>query len=197
VKKIVYILLAIAVSACFNPVMAKKLGDLNFPNHVEIPGTHTRLQLNGVGYRTKFFFKIYAGALYTKKRVSSRDAVQALNGPKRVVMHFIYGEVGREKLVDAWNEGFEDNTSAAQFKKLQPAIRQFDAMFADLKKGDIVLLDYIPGVGTRVSIKGKVKGVIKGRGFNTALLDIWLGDEPADDDLKEAMLASDDSDDEY
>ena len=32
------------------------------------------------------------------------------------------------------------------------------------------------------------KGVIEGEDFNAALLDIWLGEEPADDDLKEEML---------
>ena len=51
-----------------------------------------------------------------------------------------------------------------------------------------MLLDYVPGSGTKVTIKGVEKGVVEGEDFNAALLDIWLGDEPADDDLKEAML---------
>lgn len=42
--------------------------------------------------------------------------------------------------------------------------------------------------GTRLTINGEEKGVIAGADFYSALLDIWLGDEPADDDLKDAML---------
>ena len=60
------------------------------------------------------------------------------------------------------------------------------------KNSNEVLLDYLPGQGTRVTIKGDVKGVIDGKDFNDALLNIWLGDEPADDDLKEAMLNAED-----
>jgi len=41
-------------------------------------------------------------------------------------------------------------------------------------------------------MNGEVKGVIAGADFYTALLDVWLGDEPADEDLKEAMLGEDD-----
>ena len=193
-KKIISLFLSLATALCCNAVLARQLDDLQFPDTVQLEGSDATLQLNGVGYRTKFIFKIYAGALYTEKKAESRDEVQAQKGPRRVLMHFVYGEVGPEKLVAAWNEGFEENLSDEQLKALQPKIQQFNQMFPTLKEGDVVLLDYIPGTGTRVTIKGNVKGVIEGADFNAALLDIWLGDEPADEDLKEAMLGDDDDD---
>lgn len=196
-KKAVFLLLSMMISIYVPSVSAKKLGDLYFPDKVQIAGTSTPLQLNGVGHRTKFFFKIYAGALYTVKKVHSRNAVQALTGPDRVVMHFIYSEVSRDKLVAAWQEGFQENNTAAQLKALAPEITQFNAMFPSLKKGDIVVLDYLPGKGTRVTIKGKVKGTIKGKDFNRALLDVWLGNKPADEDLKQAMLGNDAEEEDY
>jgi hypothetical protein len=61
-------------------------------------------------------------------------------------------------------------------------------MFPTVKEGDVIYLDYIPGSGTRVTINGENKGLIPGRDFNNALLDIWLGEEPADKSLKKAML---------
>jgi len=136
----------------------------------------------------KFIFDVYIGALYTETRVTSRDAVQALRGPKRLLMHFVYSEVAKEKIVSGWNDGFENNNSSERLKTLSQKIEQFNAMFPTMVEGDVVLLDYIPGRGTRVTIKGEVKGVVEGEDFNTALLDIWLGNEPADDDLKEALL---------
>ena len=35
---------------------------------------------------------------------------------------------------------------------------------------------------------GKEVGVVEGLDFKKALFAIWLGEDPADDDLKEAML---------
>lgn len=90
----------------------------------------------------------------------------------------------------AWREGFEDNNPDQQLAKLQTRLETLVSYFPDLKAGDVVLLDYIPGQGTYVSINGEKKGVIAGADFYAALLDVWLGEEPADDDLKEAMLGN-------
>jgi hypothetical protein len=167
---------------------AGQLGDVSLPDKVTLEGSDVELQLNGMGYRTKFVFKIYIAALYTESSVNSRDAVQSLKGPKRVIMHMVYDEVEREKIIDGWNDGFEENNTDEQLKKLQARIDVFNSYFPDLKKGDVLLYDFIPAEGTRVKINGEVKGVIEGADFYAALLDIWLGDEPADDDLKDAML---------
>ena len=52
----------------------------------------------------------------------------------------------------------------------------------------MIYLDYIPGTGTRVTVNGEQKGVIAGKDFNSAMLDIWLGENPASSKLKKAML---------
>ena len=174
-------------------VNARQLDDVTLPDNVTLGGTSAPLQLNGMGYRTKFVFNIYVGALYTESKVQSRDAVQALTGPKRIVMHMVYDEVSHKKMADAWNEGFEENNSDAQLEKLQARLKTFISYFPDLKEGNIVLLDYVPATGTRVTIDGVEKGVIEGADFYAALLDVWLGEEPADDDLKDTMLGLDDS----
>ena len=167
---------------------ARQLDDVDLPDNVTLDGTSVPLQLNGMGYRTKFVFNIYVGGLYTETKADSRDAVQALKGPKRVLMHMTYDEVSHEKMADAWREGFEENASDEQFKKLESRLSTFISYFPDLKEGDVVLLDYIPATGTVVSFNGEAKAVIEGADFYSALLDVWLGEEPVDDDLKEAML---------
>ena len=167
---------------------AGQLGNVSLPDKVTLEGSEVELQLNGMGYRTKFVFKIYIAALYTESSVNSRDAVQSLKGPKRVIMHMVHDEVEREKIIDGWNDGFEENNSDEQLEKLQARIDVFNSYFPDLKRGDVLLYDFIPEQGTRVTINGEVKGMIEGADFYAALLDIWLGDEPADDDLKDAML---------
>ena len=178
----------LALSFTAGAAQAREFGGVQFDDSITVPGTTVPLQLNGVGYRTRFFFKIYIAALYTGHAVATRDDVIEQTGPKRVRMHFVYDEVEREKLVDAWSEGFEANTTKEQFDTLHERIERFNAMFPTVHKGDEVLLDVIPSEGTRVTINGEDKGMIQGEDFAVALLDIWLGDEPADENLKEALL---------
>ena len=181
-------ILIVSASLFTAPAYARQLGDVSLPDKVTLDGSSAVLQLNGMGYRTKFIFKVYVGALYTEEKVDSRDAVQALTGPKRIVMHIVHDEVSKKKMASAWNEGFEDNNSAEQLKKLQSRLNTYINYFSDLKAGDIILLDYIPASGTRVTFNGEQKEIIEGADFYAALLDVWLGEEPADDSLKDAML---------
>ena len=187
-QKMISVLLGIMLLTGTTALGAREFRDIEFQEQLVLPGTDQVLRLNGIGYRSKFFIKVYIGALYTEKQAKTRDAVQAQVGPRRLLMHFVYDEVEREKLVKAWSEGFEDNTSEETFKSLRPRIDKFNDMFLTVYEGDVVLLDYIPGKGTVVTIKGEERGVIEGADFNSALMDIWLGDEPADSSLKDALL---------
>jgi hypothetical protein len=105
-----------------------------------------------------------------------------------MVMHFVYKEVSREKLVDGWNEGFDKN-SKASLPALTERIDQFNSYFdGSVKKGEEVVLTYVPGSGTEVVIKGETKGTVSGKDFMEALFKIWFGEYPADKGLKESIL---------
>jgi len=161
---------------------------------VSVPQTVTvennQLVLNGAGIRKKFFFKIYVGALYLTARQSKVEAILADPGPKSIVMTFLYKEVETEKLVDGWNEGFANNSSAKEVRELKARISRFNSMFVTVHRGDEIRLDYLPDKGTQVTINNSVKGIVEGEDFSRALLKIWLGPEPADSNLKDAMLGS-------
>lgn len=167
---------------------AREIAGVNLVEQITVEAIDDILKLNGAGIRTKFFFKIYVGALYLPEKQSSAEQIIKSGKANRVLMSFLYDEVEKEKLVDAWVEGFEDNVDEATFVALKDRLDKFNGMFSDLHKGDKVLLDYIPAKGTRVMIKGDVKGVIEGADFNRALLSVWLGEEPVTEDLKDAML---------
>jgi len=187
-QKIIAVFMGLVLLTSTAMLGAREFREIEFPDKLVLPGTEQVIRLNGIGYRSKFFIKVYIGALYTERQAKSRDDVLAQTGPRRLLMHFVYDEVEREKLVSAWNEGFEDNTSEETLNSLRERIDKFNAMFPTVHEGDVVLLDYIPGKGTVVTIKGEEKGVIEGDDFNRALMNIWLGDEPADSSLKDALL---------
>jgi hypothetical protein len=179
---------AIALLIFAGPLSALEVAGVKIDDQLQVGGTP--LVLNGAGVRSKFFVKVYVGALYLSKTSRSVSDILALPGPKRVAMHFLHDEVSQEKLVDAWNEGFRKNQSEESMKTLGPRIEQFNKLFQTVHKGDVITLDYIPDDGTTVRINGTEKGKVPGADFNRALLEVWLGKEPVDSDLKRALLGT-------
>jgi hypothetical protein len=59
----------------------------------------------------------------------------------------------------------------------------------EAKKGMAITLDWLPGTGTQMTVDGRNTGApIAGEDFYRALLRIWLGPKPVQDDLKKALL---------
>lgn len=56
-----------------------------------------------------------------------------------------------------------------------------------LGEKDIVALDFVGGE-TKISLNGEARGGIAGERFNSALMRVWLGDQPVQSDLKKALL---------
>jgi hypothetical protein len=148
------------------------------------------LVLNGAGIRKKLFIKVYVGSLYLTAKQTAVGKILADPSAKSIVMNFLYKEVSTKKLVDGWNKGFADNSSAKEIKALQKRINQFNSLFTTVYKGDEIRLDYLPGKGTQVRINSTLKGSVQGEDFYQALLEIWLGAKPADANLKDAMLGN-------
>jgi hypothetical protein len=148
------------------------------------------LQLNGAGVRTKFFFKIYVGALYLPQKQTSADAILADEREHRVALHILH-ELSSKKLFNAFNDAIEANHTPDELAALDAQLKQmaqiFDAV-KEVKPGDVITLDYLPASGTQISVNGMTRGTIAGAAFNRALLKIWLGNKPAQTDLKKDML---------
>ena len=148
------------------------------------------LTLNGAGVRTRFIFSVYVGALYLQNKAGTTETVLRDAGAKRIAMHMLR-DLDAEQLLTALKDGLNKNHTAEQLAGLEPQVKQLEAIFnavKAVKKGDVILIDYLPGAGTRVTVRGEDKGTIAGAEFNRALLRVWLGDQPADAGLKKAML---------
>jgi hypothetical protein len=117
----------------------------------------------------------------------------AQGGAKRVAIHMLR-DVDADTFAKALVDGMRPNHDEATMKGLEPRIGQLNAIMAELKeakKGMSIALDWIPGAGTQVTIDGKAAGKpIEGEDFYRALLRIWVGAKPVQDDLKKALLGS-------
>lgn len=151
----------------------------------------SELVLNGAGLRTRLGFKVYAGVLYLAETTRDANAAIAAPGSKRVAMYMLR-DVGAKSLLEAFNDGLAKNTPAAELERLKPQVAALNAAvesIGEAKKGDVIVLDFVPGTGTTIIVNGQPRGKpIAGDDFNRALLRIWLGDRPADADLRKGML---------
>jgi len=181
-----YLIIAMCTTFFTVSALAAEVEGITVPEQVVVVGK--TLHLNGAGVRTKFFFDIYVGALYLPNKATTVEQVLKSAGPKRLTMTFLYDEVSREKLVDGWVEGFEKNQPKAKQTTLKDRLNQFNGMFIDAHKGDLFAFDFLKNGDTVVTLKGKKAGFITGADFQYALLEVWLGNKPADKALKAAMI---------
>jgi hypothetical protein len=150
-----------------------------------------KAQLNGAGIRYKAIFKVYTAGLYLPKKAGTTDEVLAMPGAKRMSITMLR-EIDSSELGKLFSRGMEDNTEKAAFSKLVPGVLRMSQIFSDHKKlnaGDTFMIDWVPGTGTVITVKGVTQGEpFKEPEFFNALLRIWLGPNPADWKLKEALL---------
>lgn len=147
------------------------------------------LTLNGMGLREKLWIDVYVGSLYLAKASSSVADILSQPSALRVQLDFVYSEVTSEKLIKAWKAGFEKNQSEEKLKALAGRIERFYSFFEEsAMKSDRYVIDYVPGQGSSVYKNNVLLGTIDGEDFKNALLEIWLGNYPADKGLKKGML---------
>jgi len=148
------------------------------------------LVLNGAGVRKKFFINVYVIGLYLPEKARAAAAVLQMPGPKRAEIHMLRN-VDADTFTEALLEGLRDNHSDAEYKALEPRAKELAAIMAELKeakKGMTIALDWT-GEATRLVADGKPAGKpIAGEDFYRALLRIWIGDQPVNDELKKALL---------
>jgi hypothetical protein len=149
------------------------------------------LQLNGAGVRYKAVFKVYTAGFYLQKKVSTPEEALAAPGPKRVAITMLR-DIDANELGKLFTKGVEENSPKSEMVNLIPGLLRMGQMFADqkqLKAGDTFTVDWLPGTGTVISVRGVAQpDPIKEQAFFNALLRIWLGPVPADWKLKDALL---------
>ncbi len=143
--------------------------------------------LNGLGLRKVLFIKVYVIGFYSEKPAGTEAAALA-SGAWKVDLHFLRG-LEPQKITDGIQDGFERN-SASQIGALQGRLDTFKAFFTKVAKGDVAELAWEPGRGTVARVNGKELGVVPDKDFADALLKVWLGGDPVQEDIKAGMLGS-------
>lgn len=152
------------------------------------------LRLNGAGVRYKAIFKVYVAGLYLPEKKSTTPEVLALPGAKRLVIVTLR-DVSSEELGRGFTSGIQRNLERAEKAPLIDQLMRFGEVFAsvpEVRKGDTLTVDWVPGSGMVLYHNGrKLAEPIPDSAFYNALLKVWLGEKPIDEQLKPLMLGVD------
>ncbi|HEU5177404.1 MAG TPA: chalcone isomerase family protein [Burkholderiales bacterium] len=178
-------LMMMPLAVCAAEVEGVKIDDKTRVANAEVT-------LNGAGLRKRAFFKVYAMGLYVPQKSSNAAQLMDQPGPKRITIRMLR-DVSADAFNEALGDGIRANHSEAEVKALEPRLKALGAVIHEIKeakKGMAIDLDWT-GADTQVAVNGKPAGKpIAGADFYKALLKIWLGDKPVQDDLKKALLGS-------
>lgn len=182
------ILAALAATTLSLPALAVEVEGFQFDDKPKL-GT-TELVLNGTGVRSKFG-KRYAMALYLPAKTADAKAAIAAKGPKRIAIQLIK-DVDGDTFASAVSKGINNNSSDAEQAALKERVKQLaDTVNAlgEIKAKSSIVFDLTPEKGTALLINGQQRGKeIPGEDFQAALLRVWLGDDPVQNDLKQGLL---------
>jgi len=173
------------------PACAAELEGVSLAERVRVDGQE--LQLNGYGLRTRaLFFKVYVGGLYLPEKSTTAGTALAAKGAKRIQLTMVR-EADAEQFVQAILHGMRANHSEEQLERVKPQTDELMAMIRGIgtsQKGAVIVLDYAPSAdATTLFVDGRPAGrPMAGEEFFRTLMRIWLGENPVQEGLKEALL---------
>lgn len=180
--------LGILTFAFATGAIAASLEGVTLPDTATVGGKN--LVLNGLGLREFLWVDVYVGGLYLETKATTPDAVMAEQGPYRVVMHLLH-DVSHKQFADNWMDDLKNNNPGIM-DKLGEQAKQFTTLFDDARKGDEIVMDFVPGTGMSVTHNGKLMGTVAGDEFARDVLHCYVGPNPPTEKLKKGMLGGND-----
>lgn len=166
-----------------------KIAGIVMPNVVKAGEQY--LKINGGGVREKLFIDLYVCALYLTEKSTSASTIINDDKPQAIKIRIISGMVDNENFEEALREGFDKSTGGNIAPIEDRMNKMIEVGFADdIETGDIYDLVYLPSKGCTLFKNQAELLTVEGLDFKKALLGIWLGDEPADESLKDDMLGN-------
>ena len=153
---------------------AKELGGVKMPDTVELEGR--RLALAHMALKEKLFFDVYVWGLYMEQIPRADSEAIAANNLKRLHFRFLR-KVRREQLIEAMRHGLSRQSDLSS-GAMQPHLEAMLQSLRDVRKGDNLVITYVPNSGLQISGEASGGVLIPGKGFADALFTAWLRSHP-------------------
>ena len=149
------------------------------------------LTLNGAGVRTRWGNRVTLSALYLPEKKNRAADILASQDPKRIAITALR-DIPTDKLARWFLEGIQRNLSFGERTKLIVQLQKLGEVFAktaDMQKGDVLTIDWVPTKGTIFEVNGKIiSEPFPDIALFNAILKIYIGDKPVDAALKSQLL---------
>jgi len=182
--------LTITIGMAADPVPVRGTSAAYAPSvDATVKGQAVRLNLTGVGLRTRFTFNVYAIASYVQDGAAVRTAEDLARADTVRLLHLVMQRtVEPSDFIGAFKAAIDKSHPADEFKaeftQLATAVGSTAAA-----KGDHVTLLSLPGEGVRIQVAQSVDVTIKNPAFARALWEVYLGPKPLDEGLKKGMVS--------
>jgi Chalcone isomerase-like len=173
------------------PAASAELEGVRLDDRIKVDGQE--LQLNGIGLRTRYaLFKVYVAGLYLRQKANAAAAVIDDRGAKRIILVMVR-DAEADQFVASIDAGLRANNSEAQLAEVKAQVDELYAKIRGVREardGTRIVLDYSPSSrSTTLFVDGAAQGgPMAGEAFYDALLKIWLGERPVQEDMKKALL---------
>lgn len=162
---------------------ARKVSGVTMPESTSVDGR--MLRLNGMGLLKRMTFKVYVAGLYLERPTRDPQAAITTDAAKRMLIAMLR-DVDRDAFAESVEKGMQQN-SGPVMHTLRKRLNRLKRALPDIKKGNVIDITYVPGVGTLVRAQDK-QLMIEGKDFADAMFLVWLGKDPPDRDLKRKLL---------
>ncbi len=155
---------------------------------VAVKDKAVRLDLTGVGVRTRVGFDVYAVARYVQEGTAVRTAEDVVGADAVRMLHLVMlRTVEPAEFVGALRAAvartYPADEFAAEFARVVGAVGDNAA-----EKGDHVTLLSVPGEGVRIRLARKADVTVKSPAFARALWEVYLGPNPLNEGLKAGLV---------
>ena len=147
----------------------------------------TSLQLCSTGtLRYKRVIRAYEAALYREDCSDNSGDLAA--SPIRPELSYFWSIDGR-KFGEAAEALLKETLDSAEFGAIEARMRELHERYQTVSPGDRYALTWVPGRGTELALNSRTLATIGGEDFARAYFDLWLGETPMDEKLRNALLA--------
>jgi len=176
-----------ALWLCAHTAHGAQVSGVNVPDSVTVNGQ--TLVLNGAGLRARFVFDVYVAALYTSAATTDANTI-IQDAQPRVMTLTLLRNIDADQLLSALKTGLRDNHDNAALAALEPATQTLETIVnrvGKAQKGDVITVK-LDADGVTLDLNDRELGRIADARMGPAMLRIWLGERPAQDSLKRALL---------
>ncbi|MCY1074146.1 chalcone isomerase family protein [Archangium lansingense] len=166
--------LVLAMTLMAGTAQAKVMAGVRLPDAISLQGKE--LLLEHIDLKKKLFFELYVWGLYLEQKPASTQQAIAFQGPKQLQLHF-RRSIKREQLAEAFRT-FLSNSRVLRSPAMKLQSEQLIQSLKSVRKGDSLLITYLPDKGLLISGEGSRGAMIPGKAFADALFDAWLSENP-------------------